>query len=666
MTRVSQVRPGFHPAFYLPEFHALERPVLLSLASEFYLTNPGRTVHLGKNAEYRYFLLKAKDEYAEEFNIKREIICVFSRYENFEPRTLDAFDAAIKEFQALRIDNICRVLISQDKEIDAKLQELIKADPEQAVIVPFLFDELRVKRPATFYKERFRKQLYTRNLFDFYSPLQKDLYFFGRSATIQRLIARYESSENSGLFGLRRSGKTSVIYGVERAMAARGKRTVTIDCQSPSVHQLRWNELLHKVVSDIHLAKDSKSKLHSRDAYTVQDAATLFDQEMMKVHSSKKAEPVLLIFDEIERISPKTAASNHWKVDNDFVYFWQAIRAFFQRNRGVFTFLLVGTNPSCIESTTINGNDNPIFGFLPHNYLPPFDTEQIQEMVSQLGKYMGLSFDPMLFGLLANDYGGHPFLIRQVCSEIHSSAPVARPIKVEKPLYERASAQFREKSEPYIGMILDVLSEQYPDEYEMLRYLAAGDVAAFHSLAQVSSSYTDHLKGYGVISADATGATFRIESVKEFMQKRHSYTSLVLSPEQRNAEANERRTRLEQRLRKIAKTQLKAAFGKQKALEKVLSAIPEKRRIQLAGADIDALLSTDKSPLFLLEIVQVISREWDIFQNILSMEKQKVIFMLEEINKLRRDAHANSISLDELRELRVYFSKFETTLAEWE
>ncbi|MBR8209951.1 ATP-binding protein [Burkholderia cenocepacia] len=659
------VRPGFHPAFDLQEFSESERKVLVTLAKEFYLTSHGSLAVLGKNAKYHYFLLKVPEEYSEEFNLRREVVCIFSSYSKFEPRTLDAYESAVEQYQSLRLESVCRILIAVDSHVEASLEGLIKSNPEQPIIVPFTNEELQSAVSSNFIRARFRKYFFTRNLYNFFSPLQKDLYFFGRTHTIQHLIARHESSENSGLFGLRRSGKTSVIYGVERAMSARGKRAITVDCQSPSVHQLRWNELLHTIVEATHSAKQSKVNLIERSAYTPQDAASIFEAEMLRVHASKKAEPVLLIFDEIERISPKTASSDHWRSQDDFVFFWQSVRAFFQRNRNVFTFMLVGTNPACIEASTINGQDNPIFGSIPRDYLPSFDAEQVAEMVGRLGKYMGLSFDPMLYGKLTDDFGGHPFLIRQVCSEIHDLASRDRPVQVDKPLYEQAVINFKKKSAPYLSMILDVLAEHYKDEYEMLRYLAAGDADAFNSLAKMSDAYTDHLRGYGLVTVSEHGASFRVECIKDFMLDRHKYSALSLSPAQREAEVSERRIRLEQGLRKIIRNQMKAMFGAKSARDKMLAAVPEKRREQLAAFELDQLFAPSDSPLYLLELIQLLSREWESFKHIFPFDKSKLILMLDEINSMRRDAHSNEISNDNFNELRIYFSKFDPVISEW-
>ena len=51
-------------------------------------------------------------------------------------------------------------------------------------------------------------------------------------------------------------------------------------------------------------------------------------------------------------------------------------------------------------------------------YIPGFDYTQTREMVRKLGKIMGIKFDEGVYTRLVEDYGGHPFLVRRVCSKI--------------------------------------------------------------------------------------------------------------------------------------------------------------------------------------------------------------------------------------------------------
>ncbi|MDP2919184.1 MAG: hypothetical protein Q8O43_03060 [Dehalococcoidia bacterium] len=244
----NSVFSGINPQVTLGHFLEDEKRIITKISSEWYVTNGGGEIRLGPRSTYRYFLIKPTDFYREMFNLERELIVVFSPYVNFEPRTLDAIDAAAKRYQQLRLERVCSVVISKDSAIESKLSNLLKADPESQVVVPFSYDELLGKTDSYFIRNRFKLHFYTRDLFAFEAPLRKDLYFFGRNELVHRIVNRQKSNENSGLFGLRKTGKTSVIFGVQRALAQTNCKSVFIDCQSPALHRRRWNHALHYII----------------------------------------------------------------------------------------------------------------------------------------------------------------------------------------------------------------------------------------------------------------------------------------------------------------------------------------------------------------------------------------------------------------------------------
>ena len=204
----------------------------------------------------------------------------------------------------------------------------------------------------------------------------------------------------------------------------------------------------------------------------------------------------MLTFDEIENASPGISPSDHWRNNQDFILFWQTLRSLFQRKKGLFSYLIVGTNPSSNEQPKIGDIDNPIFAQFPKEYIPRFSAPQTREMVRRLGKLMGLNFDEYVYAQLTEDFGGHPYLIRHVCSVIHRIADAQRPVDVGKALYERARKQFIREGRRYFEMILTVLKQHYPDEYEMLKFLAVGDKKSFAEFANSDPAYTEHLTGY--------------------------------------------------------------------------------------------------------------------------------------------------------------------------
>jgi hypothetical protein len=663
--KLARTTPGKHPQFTLQRFGGEEQRIIEKLSNEWFLTNSGARLALA-TSEYDYFLMKPTHLFSEMFNIERELIVVFSAYPEFEPRTLDAFETAQQRLSGLRVEATCRVLISKDPNIELKIEKLLKSDPEQPVVIPFSYAELLSNYDTFFIRNKFRSHFYTRDLFSFLSPLKKDLYFFGRSELLQEIVNRHRSGEHTGLFGLRKTGKTSIIFAIERYLLVHGERFISIDCESPSIHKLRWNELLERLVCEYHKKKESKYKIPTGLRYDEKHAADSFTEDVLNIYRSKKAMPVLVFFDEIERISPGIGSSSHWKDGDDFVYFWQTLRGFYQRNHNVFTYMIAGTNPSCVEAPMIHGHENPIFASIPAEYIPPFTVSQTREMVRKLGRYMGLKFDEMIYSKLTEDFGGHPFLIRQMCSSIHRFCIGERPAIIDKALYERVKKEFVKISVEYFEMILQVLQEWYPDEYDMLRFLAQGDIESFDKFARDYGLYTKHLTGYGLIQHSEHGYSFTTEAIKDYLTRKHEYERINLTLEEKRTEISVRRNRIEKGLRALIRSSLKVAFGKIKIAEKVIASLSVDRREALVLGGTDNLLDPEKSPLYFNELVQLIFREWDIFKNVFDMDKEHASVILQDINKFRSDAHTKGISEEDFNQLRLHFCKIESILKEFE
>ena len=149
--------PGMHPDFKLTRFVKPEQEILKKLEREWYLTNSGSDIRLG-HSDYRFFLMKPTRSISEMFNLERELIVVFDRYRNFEPQTLDAFDAAQERLPSLRVETACRILISKDLDIESKIEALLKADPDQPSIIPFCYSELLFSSYSRFFiRNRFKQ-----------------------------------------------------------------------------------------------------------------------------------------------------------------------------------------------------------------------------------------------------------------------------------------------------------------------------------------------------------------------------------------------------------------------------------------------------------------------------------------------------------------------------
>ena len=116
------VTPGIHPnarAVIDESFSPKENEIAKYWGAEWYITNAG-SIELGQS-EYKFFLIKPTATYEEALSLSREVIVILSSYENFEPRTLEAFEEVYREFHDNRLERICYVLISADDKIETHL-----------------------------------------------------------------------------------------------------------------------------------------------------------------------------------------------------------------------------------------------------------------------------------------------------------------------------------------------------------------------------------------------------------------------------------------------------------------------------------------------------------------------------------------------------------------
>jgi len=522
------IRPGIHRNItddvIYNTFTLDEIEIINKIAGEWYITKTGK-IRLTDRSKYSYILIKPTPVYIDMFNLEKELGVVFSNYSNLDIRTFDCFDKLIESHATWRVEKICGVLISKDENADEIVSNYIKSDPEERILISFSYNNFNKQNFNSYtMRNKFRRFFYKRDLFSFEAPLKKDIFFFGRKDLIYNIINRHKSNENSGLFGLRKTGKTSVIYGIKRAL--RGENyppPIIIDCQDTSFNQNRWYEALYYIcqkILEVIILKDNKIdkriKLLNINNFTNKNASYT-TEKFFKMSKTIYKKPLFIIFDEIENISIKTSPVEHWRNDNDFIFFWQSLRSIFQRNTDLLSYLIVGTNPYCLEKSTINNADNPIFNHLKPEYIPGFQVIDTREMVRKLGRRMGLKFDDIIYSRLTEDVGGHPFLIRRICSIINDIViEYERPVNIDIEIYDEAKKIFRRNYNEYLYMILNVLKSYYKIEYEMLEYLAIGDYKTVKEFFDIDPSILNHLIGYGVISSNKDRFDFKIDIIREY------------------------------------------------------------------------------------------------------------------------------------------------------
>ena len=262
------------------------------------------------------------------------------------------------------------------------------------------------------------------DFFDDRNAITDTLSFFGRAEILQRLGEELLRNQALGLFGLRKSGKTSVL--IQLGFMLREYPIVHIDLQTYSGSRYAV-DLFNKII-------DGLSSLESETPFPQfapfpreQPAAELTAefiqrvneyvsviQNQTKYHNQKKYKlPILCFLDEVERIIP-TPEDDREKAE-EFNAFFGALRVLCQEKK--MSLLVADVHPDCnrINSWTQAGvATNPVFSFFKEIFLPPFSEEETQDMLVNLGQLMGLEFDTATPQQIHYQSGGHPFVSRQI------------------------------------------------------------------------------------------------------------------------------------------------------------------------------------------------------------------------------------------------------------
>ena len=450
-----------------------------------------------RNTELSVYFLKPEAFIAETFGFSQEILLVFSEYPTLEARTIQAAEQFLSDDPGKgRVERLTYFLVSStvDGNPTDWIRSYMAANHEARLVVAFSTSALSTSGGDNwFVRNRISEQLFSRDLFDFRLPLETDTYFFGREALLLDYLDAARRGENRGVFGLRKTGKTSFLFQLRKSLADKDIAGLYYDCKSPSIRQLNWEELLTDVCDRIWAALRRRGRFHvPKDRRRI---GTAFSDLLALVPVGRR---IVLIFDEIEYISPYARQDEHWRTQ--YIPFWQTIWAA-QSQRRVLSVVLAGVNPNIVEIDRIEGIQNPLFGIVSSKYLQGLGLDEVRRMLHVLGRRMGLKFTDNATRYLHSRYGGHPLLTRLACSDVHQShyrARTERPISVaERDL--RATEDDRDANLIfYCRHVVSELQDFYPDEYDMLEFLSLGKVQDFLELAS-HPEYVNHLKYYGLI-----------------------------------------------------------------------------------------------------------------------------------------------------------------------
>ena len=273
------------------------------------------------------------------------------------------------------------------------------------------------------------------DLFDDRHSISDTLTFFGRAQLLSRLREELIRSRQSvGLFGLRKSGKTSVLLQLRFALQRRTPSHPVVYCDLQLYGERAYygsdifNDILKQICELIDGERSGRAPRFSvfpSDTPAAMLVSKFADRVMTLVGILRHigfAVPILCFLDEVERILPTNEDSLE-KV-REFNAFFGALRGLGQQHRAM-TLLVADVVPDCnrINHWPQRGaTTNPVYTYFKEIFLAPLTLDESVTMLRDLGGLMGRRFDDCTVQRIHRESNGHPFVARQLasvlCSEV--------------------------------------------------------------------------------------------------------------------------------------------------------------------------------------------------------------------------------------------------------
>lgn len=367
---------------------------------------------------------------ANQFDISLEIpllVATFAGKTGLEPRVLRHLDTSTELRKSTTADKDVAILVATDRGAGDFVKDRKRFSYP---ILTIYTDDLEAGNYSqTSLRTEIAKLMRSVNHFDNSNEIREAADFFGRVDDLEALTSLAVSGQSVGVFGLRRAGKTSLLYRVAETLRGRNIESIYVQLNAMAdADHLRE----HLVESAARLVRRLGGRVPENSEMLNKDFSILTSNELrrrwvyeMDALLDQVDSDVVILLDETDLANEESLDFD--EVDRDDR---QAMNRVLQQLRGVIQIrnergkkrlllLAAGVAASIFTNSLRFGRDNQLFGFASARPLGPMSRDEMQQMVRVLGKRSGLRFDGhLLFDSLFAEYGGHPHLTRQACARV--------------------------------------------------------------------------------------------------------------------------------------------------------------------------------------------------------------------------------------------------------
>lgn len=336
--------------------------------------------------------------------------------------------------------------------------------------------------------------------------------FYGRRQVLQQLKSSIESQRVSGVFGLRKTGKTSLLMQLA-AEASADQCFVYFDLEG--AESARFGDPIPSMLRALAIAIRDAMRMRGSwiqalslwidkvGSGTEQPALDTFEAALRSVISHKKNRDVqlILVLDEIEHLLPSDLDKLQVGPEQDRIArFFGVLRSLWQSQKRNFVFVLVGITAAAFEHAELYGRSNPLFRVTEPVWLSSLDRDESADLLRSIGARQGMRWDAAACEAGIRLTGGHPPLLRKLGSEVFAELPVERreTAEIDASLVNAASASFRRASQNDVSKMIGHIRKFYGDDFAVLDSLVSGDVSVSEAMELVPGS-VDRLSKLGLI-----------------------------------------------------------------------------------------------------------------------------------------------------------------------
>lgn len=433
------------------------------------------------------------------FGFTREVMLFYSPHPDLQVRTFEAAARELASSDRFVTPDIF-FMWSPDLRLQIKLKDWSRPSK---LAIPFQIDD----EDELSLIKLLRSHIYARDLFYLTTPVY-GASFFGRRTLLQALRDDVMNQRVTGIFGLRKSGKTSILMQLKQELQEDHIVTVLMDLEAfPSPPEDPTDD----IVSDLRrrlIAELKSRKLRTQELSQLSERPSILElknalQTILK-YLWKDGTRILLLLDEIEYLTPADRVDIAEGDMPRIAQLLSALRSLVQESEN-FTFLLSGLTSAIVEGGRLYRRPNPLFSWAKAVYVNPLNREEADELASTVGGKMGIQIEPGALEALHEASGGHAYLYRNLSSAVVKHLPTDdfKRTMVRSAVLAELS-DWKSRVQGNIEEIVQHVKRYYPNEAVMLELLMDSP-DDFEELASSEHVAVRRLQDLGLIQEGTKG-----------------------------------------------------------------------------------------------------------------------------------------------------------------